>query len=147
MIIHIKELINHKTTTELFEYFKEQLIDLYNQLSICENIESNLFIEFLQRSNVYLFVNESMKIIGAITALYERKMIHNGGIVCHIEDFVVHTDYRNQGIGKRLMNHVLEDAKEKKCYKIILDCGENMYNYYQQYGFETKNIQMSYYIE
>ena len=80
MIIHIKELINHKTTNELFEYFKEQLIGLYNQLSICENIESNLFIEFLQRSNVYLFVNESMKIIGAITALYERKMIHNGGI-------------------------------------------------------------------
>ena len=100
MIIHIKELINHNTKPELFEYFKEQLIDLYNQLSICENIESNLFIEFLQRSNVYLFVNETMKIIGSITALYERKMIHNGGIVCHIEDFVVHEDYRNQGIGK-----------------------------------------------
>lgn len=147
MIIHIKELINYKTTTELFEYFKEQLIELYNQLSVCENIEGNTFIEFLQRSNVYLFVNESMKIIGSITALYERKMIHNGGIVCHIEDFVVHEDYRNQGIGKRLMNHVLEDAKEKNCYKIILDCNENMYNYYQQYGFERKNIQMSYYIE
>ena len=147
MIIHIKELINHNIKTELFEYFKEQLIELYNQLSVCENIESNMFIEFLQRSNVYLFVNETMKIIGSITALYERKMIHNGGIVCHIEDFVVHKDYRNQGIGKRLMNHVLEDAKQKQCYKIILDCNENMYNYYQQYGFETKNIQMSYYIE
>ena len=147
MITHIKELINHKTTTELFEYFKEQLIELYNQLSICESIDSNKFIEFLQRSNVYLYVNESMKIIGAITALYERKMIHNGGIVCHIEDFVVHEEFRNQHIGKRLLEHVIEDAKHKKCYKIILDCDENMYSYYHKYGFDTKNIQMSYYIE
>ena len=45
------------------------------------------------------------------------------------------------------MNYVIEDAKQKKCYKIILDCNENMYNYYNKYGFESKNIQMSYYIE
>ena len=145
MIIHIKELINHNTTTEMFEYFKEQLIILYNQLSFCEIIQSNQFIEFLQRSNVYLYVNESMKIIGAITALYERKMIHNAGIVCHIEDLVVHENHRNEGIGTKLINTVFEKAKSHNCYKIILNCTEDLKTYYEKHGFENKNIQMSYY--
>ena len=145
MIIHIKELINHNTSVEMFEYFKEQLIDLYSQLSICESVKTNHFIEFLQRSNTYLYVDDKMNIIGAVSALYERKMIHNSGIVCHIEDLVVHKDHRNKGIGTKLINVIFEKAKMQNCYKIILNCTEELKNYYEKHGFESKNIQMSYY--
>ena len=111
MIIHIKELINHNTSSEMFTFFKEQLIELYSQLSICETIKSNHFIDFLQRSNTYLYVDDKMNIIGAVTALYERKLIHNAGIVCHIEDLVVHKEHRNTGIGTKLVELVFEKAK------------------------------------
>ena len=145
MIIHIKELINHNTSSEMFTFFKEQLIELYSQLSVCETIQSNMFIEFLKRTNAYLYVDGQMNILGAITALYERKMIHNGGIICHIEDLVVHKDHRNKGIGTKLINTIFEKAKSHNCYKIILNCTEDLKSYYEKHGFENKNIQMSYY--
>ena len=87
-----------------------------------------------------------MKIIGAITALYERKLIHNGGVICHIEDFVVDEEYRGKDVGKALMNFVIQDAKKKKVYKIILDCDKKMQRYYEKYSFEYKNIQMAMYM-
>ena len=86
-----------------------------------------------------------MNIIGAVSALYERKMIHNSGIVCHIEDLVVHNDHRNKGIGTKLINVIFEKAKMQNCYKIILNCTEELKSYYEKQGFESKNIQMSYY--
>ena len=148
MIVQIKSLINSNTSQEMVQYFKEQLVSLYNQLSEChiEKLKNNDFIDFVNRSNVFLFVNEKMKIIGAITALYERKLIHNGGVICHIEDFVVDEQYRGKDVGKALMNFVIQDAKKKKVYKIILDCDKKMQRYYEKYNFEYKNIQMAMYM-
>ena len=59
---HKKELINHNTSSEMFTFFKEQLIELYSQLSVCETIQSNMFIEFLKRTNAYLYVDGQMNI-------------------------------------------------------------------------------------
>ena len=148
MIVQIKSLINSNTIQEMVQYFKEQLVELYNQLSEChiEKLKNNDFIDFVNRSNVFLFVNEKMKIIGAITALYERKLIHNGGVICHIEDFVVDEEYRGKDVGKALMNFIIQDAKKKKVYKIILDCDKKMQRYYEKYRFEYKNIQMAMYM-
>lgn len=145
MIHSLKELVNSKTSTEMFEFFKEELVNLYGQLSLCTSIETHDFIEFINRSNVYVYVNEKMRIIGCITLLYERKLIHNGGIVCHIEDFVVHEEHRNRGIGKSLLKHATEDAKKNNCYKIILDCSEDMIDYYEKQSFEVRNVQMAKY--
>lgn len=145
MIVQIKELMKENNSFELFYHFKEQLLRLYNQLSKCDKITDPMFIEFVNRSNVYLYVNERLEILGAITALYERKIIHNGGVVCHIEDFVVDERHRGKKIGEQLLTHVINDAQTKKCYKIILDCSTDMKSYYEKYKFTHKNIQMSYY--
>ena len=150
MILQLKELLNKDTTVELYNYYKEQLENLYNQLSPNNDfkpMKDNIFIDFVNRSNVYVFVNEKIQIYGVITALYERKLIHNGGIVCHIEDFVVHEKQRKNNIGRELLNHVIEDAKKKGCYKIILDCTSQMEYFYIKFGFSSKNIQMSMYLE
>ena len=147
MIIHIKELINAKTSIEMISFYKEEMTKLYNQLSECllEKLKTNDFIEFVNRSNVYCYINEKNNILGVITALYERKLIHNGGIVCHIEDLVIDNKYRNQKIGSKLIKYVIDDAKEKKAYKIILDCTPEMTYYYKNFNFEEKNVQMALY--
>ena len=147
MIIHIKEIINAKTSIEMISFYKEELAKLYNQLSECllEKLKTNDFIEFVNRSNVYCYINEKNNILGVITALYERKLIHNGGIVCHIEDLVVDKNYRNKKIATKLLNYVIEDAKQKSAYKIILDCTPEMMYYYEHFNFEEKNVQMALY--
>jgi GNAT superfamily N-acetyltransferase len=146
MIIALKELLSQKQITqEILEYIKEQLFSIYNELSPCSLVSHSVFLEFVNRTNVYIMIDERFTIIGVITALYERKLIHNGGIVCHVEDFVIKEEYRNLGYGKELLQHVITDAKTKKCYKIILDCNEEMRTYYEQMGFSRKNIQMALY--
>ena len=147
MIIHIKELINSKTSLEMISFYKEEFAKLYNQLSECllEQLKTNDFIEFVNRSNVYCYINEKNNILGVITALYERKLIHNGGIVCHIEDVIVDKNHRNQKIASKLIKYVIDDAKLKKAYKIILDCTPEMTYYYHNFNFEEKNVQMALY--
>ena len=50
-------------------------------------------------------------------------------------------------IGKELMNHAIEDSKKNKVYKVILDCKDDMITYYEKFGYESKNVQMSLYFE
>ena len=37
---------------------------------------------------------------------------------------------RKDGLGKKLIETLLEIGKEKKCYKIILDCSDNVKSFY-----------------
>ena len=150
MILSTKELFLPDITMELYSYYKEQLINLYDQLSPNKNLKmmkDNSFINFLNRSRVLLYVSDRMEILGAITVLYEKKIIHNGGIVAHIEDFVVHNEHRRKGIGKELMQHAIDDCKKNKVYKVILDCKEDLIPFYEKFGYESKNVQMSIYFE
>jgi hypothetical protein len=39
----------------------------------------------------------------------------------------------------------VNEAKKEKCYKIILDCDENLENFYKKSGLEKKGIQMAKY--
>ena len=140
MIINIKSLI-------LNEIYYNQIIQLYNNFSKIildfKNLKS-LIERLPQNHNIYFYLNND-KIVGAITLIIEEKIIHNGGKVGHIEDFVVLEEYRNQGIGTLLYNYVKILCEENKCYKMILDCNELIENYYIKKGFVKKGSYMTYY--
>jgi len=76
------------------------------------------------------------KIVGATTLLIETKFIHEGGIVGHIEDVVVDKNFRGQKIGEKIMKHLLEFAKNRGCYKTILDCTDDVKPFYEKLGFK-----------
>ena len=82
------------------------------------------------------------KIIGTATILIEPKIIHDLSFVAHIEDVVVDSNYRSEGIGKKLMNKLIEIGKQANCYKIILDCNNYNIGFYQKLGFVVKENQM-----
>ena len=54
---------------------------------------------------------ESSLIVGSITVLIERKVIHNMGKVAHVEDVVVDNKIRGKGIGKRLLTEAIAVSK------------------------------------
>lgn len=85
-------------------------------------------------------------IIGTIRIILEPKFTHNCLNVGHIEDFVVHRDYRRKGCGYKLLQHAINVCKEQCCYKIILNCNEEMEPYYTKNGFTHKNAEMSLYM-
>ena len=75
-------------------------------------------------------------IVGSTTLLIEPKFIHNGGVVGHIEDVVVKKDYQGQKIGEKIMKYLLEIAKNRGCYKTILDCTDDVKPFYEKLGFK-----------
>ncbi len=76
------------------------------------------------------------KIVGSTTLLIEPKFIHKGGLVGHIEDVVVDKNFQGQKIGEKIMRFLLEFAKNRGCYKTILDCTDDVKPFYEQLGFK-----------
>ena len=105
------------------------------------------FIDSLTENHQIFVIEyiESKKIIGTITVLIEKKLIHNLGSVCHIEDVVVDTSIRNKGLGKLLINKAIEISNERKCYKTILDCEAKNEGFYEKCNFVKKGSQMALY--
>lgn len=75
------------------------------------------------------------KIVGAASLLVEKKFIHRGGLVGHIEDVAVHRDHVRQGIGSVLVEHLIQLAARLHCYKVILNCHDHLVPFYSQLGF------------
>ena len=114
---------------------------------ICQN-DFNNFINSLNKNHQILVIEntDTDTIIGTITVLIEQKIIHNMGLVCHIEDVVVNDKFRGFGIGKILLEAALNYAISEKCYKSILDCSEENVGFYAKNGlFTVKGKQMAVY--
>jgi glucosamine-phosphate N-acetyltransferase len=132
--------------------YEKNYLELLSQLTLCPKTS---FEEFEDRYNTIANNNsfiiivventEENKIIGSITMLIEPKFIRNNGLVCHIEDVVVDSDYRNLKLGSTLINLCKEFAKEAGCYKSILDCDEKVAGFYEKAGYSKKSLGMSLY--
>jgi len=81
-------------------------------------------------------------IIATGTILYEKKLIHNNGMLAHIEDICVKKEYRKFGIGKMIVQHLIKLAKEFGCYKVTLDCSEANSHFYETCGMVRNGVQM-----
>ena len=89
---------------------------------------------------VYDTVKDS--IVASGTLLLEEKFIHQLGKVGHLEDIVVSPNCQGQGLGKRLIKHLVQVAKDHCCYKVILDCLEDVAPFYRKCGFNVNGFVM-----
>src|SRR5918911_2763477 len=93
---------------------------------------------------IFVAVKDDGQIIGSTTLLLERKFIHDGGKVGHIEDVVTRKNYEGMGVGSALVHTALDFAKDSNCYKVILDCSRNNIRFYKNIGFKEHEISMRY---
>jgi glucosamine-phosphate N-acetyltransferase len=126
--------------SEHYEKYKS----LLNQLSKTE-FTTYQFINFIDglhdKHRVYVLEIDSV-VIGCVTLMIENKLIHNGGIVMHVEDLVISKEYRMYGFGSKILEFVKELAKELNCYKVILNCNCKVIDFYKKNGFFNENYQM-----
>lgn len=107
----------------------------------------NNFCNFLKEKNIQVWIIEDKnEIVGTGTLLFEQKLIHNFGIVAHIEDLVISKNFRRQNYGKILIENLIKKAKEKSCYKVILNCDAKIEDFYNKCNFKYNGIHMSYYL-
>jgi len=84
-------------------------------------------------------------IIACGTLLIEPKFIHKCSFVGHIEDIVVGETFGGRGIGSAVVEHLTKYAKEKDCYKVILDCADNFNKFYKKCDFKRNGSCMGLY--
>ena len=123
----------------------QEILLLLQQLTSCPPIPIERYLNIIynlhENHEIYLYFYNN-KLVGMGTILIERKIIHNGANVAHIEDLVVDKEHRNKGIANLLINFLKQKAKDRMCYKIILDCAEELVPFYEKNSFKKSAIQM-----
>ncbi len=138
-------IIREIEENDLEKGFLESLDFLRKASDIDKNKAKEILKKIKQNPNYIIHVAiDDNKIVGSTTLLVEQKFIHDGGLVGHIEDVVVRKEYEGKGIGIKLVMSMLERAKEKNCYKTILDCKDDLKQFYERIGFKHESNGMRY---
>ena len=112
-----------------------------DSLKQTSNIDKNKAEEVFEKINsnpnhIIVIAELDGKIVGTATMLIEPKFIHDGGLVGHIEDVVVGRKFQGQKIGNEIIKNLLEFAKNRGCYKTILNCTDDVKGFYEKIGFK-----------
>lgn len=75
------------------------------------------------------------KVVGTATLFTEYKMVHNARKRGRVEDVVVDDEYRGQKLGNVLIETLKKLAVHEDCYKLTLDCNDEMIAWYNRFGF------------
>lgn len=126
--------------------FQKNYLELLKQLTVIGDISKEKYETTFDKMGAEVWVVEfEEKIIASVSLLLEQKVIHECGIVGHLEDVVVDSDYRKYGLGKFIIERIIKIAKERGCYKLIGDCKSELLGFYEKNGFESKCVQISIY--
>ena len=60
MIVLLRSLFENKSNIMTIEYVKNQIIQLYSQLSVCNEIPINTFLFIAQTQPIYVEVDENV---------------------------------------------------------------------------------------
>jgi len=150
-----EELDQGLTVRELQEEdFHKGFVELLAQLTSVGSMSfeafSERFKEIQKNEDQVVIVIENVerrRIVAAGTLLVERKFIHEGGTVGHIEDIVVDETERGKQLGKRIVERLRITGEMAGCYKVILDCKETLVSFYEKCGFTKNAVQMAWYKE
>lgn len=133
--------------------FGSGFCDVLEELTSCDATEEDFRRVFEDMRAVgdmyYVVVGEDQctgKIVACGTVFVEKKFIHKGGCVGHIEDIVIKSDARGKDLGRELISHLVHIATHKGCYKVILDCNDKNINFYEKCGFHKHENQMARYL-
>ena len=145
-IITLKERLNSIETINEKSKFIINLFKLLSQLTVSPILKYNEVLSIINNlnHNHYIFIYENFEKvpIGIITLIIEQKLIHGGKCVGHIEDLVVDNNFKGKGIASQLINHCVKIAEENNCYKIILDCKEELIPFYNKNNFKQQGVCM-----
>lgn len=104
------------------------------------------FNYWLRRNDTYftiVIIDNHGKCVAVGSVVVERKLIHECGLVGHIEDIAVDRNQQGKKLGQRLIHALTDIGKLHGAYKVILDCSESNVAFYEKCGYAKSGVQMS----
>jgi phosphinothricin acetyltransferase len=116
-----------------------QVIQIWKQ-SFSNKFDQEINTKYISDPNSITLVSVDNNTISGVASLHIiNKLTRTLGL---IEDVAVNENYRGKGIGKKLVQKLIELASDKKCDKIVLNSSEKNSTFYKKIGFEKNQIQM-----
>jgi dTDP-4-amino-4,6-dideoxygalactose transaminase/GNAT superfamily N-acetyltransferase len=137
---------NNIKIIELSLEYKDSYLNLLDELiNMRKDVRDTVFIEYLNTlhkfNNKVFLIKYSNEICGTAKIFIEPKSYDN---VAHIEDVVINENYRHLKLGSELLKHLIDYSKNNNCYKIVLNCKENISKFYEFNNFIKESNQMVY---
>ncbi|MEP0304625.1 MAG: GNAT family N-acetyltransferase, partial [Maribacter dokdonensis] len=130
------------TFNEVTADLQSQLTELYKELNAeITQLDLASALSDYNTTDVVVCLDKE-KLVGiAMMAKYKVVSGHKG----MIEDVVVSSQYRGQGIGRKLMEKLLEHAKQEKLSPVLLFSGHHRtaaISLYKSLGFKLKESEL-----
>jgi GNAT superfamily N-acetyltransferase len=118
--------------------------DLDNGQVLSEEEARAVFAQFARYPNYRLFVAlQDDTVVGTYALLIMHNLAHRGAPSAIAEDVVVDKACQGQGIGRQMMAHALQQAKEAGCYKLALSSNRkrtDAHAFYESLGFQQHGL-------
>ena len=78
------------------------------------------------------------KVVSTCYAVYIPNLTRGNRGICFVENVVTDKAYRNQGLASKVMDMAVAFARERHCYKVILQSGAartEAHRFYEHMGF------------
>ncbi|MCM8777641.1 MAG: GNAT family N-acetyltransferase [Candidatus Omnitrophica bacterium] len=119
------------------------IVDLLSQLSPPKEGESldvkkgeEILRNILNNPDYFLCIAESKDgLVGTAILLVQQNLSHGGRPYAHLENVVTDIRHRKKGIGLAMVRYLIEKARAKGCYKVILNCETKNIVFYEKCGF------------
>lgn len=122
----------------------EAICDIYTDAFDGKTTPSNRqWWNILDDKNIHYYVAEQHgNVVGVASIIVINKLLRGGNRVGQIEDVAVSRFAGSRGIGRMLIEKLVEIGVEKGCYKVVLNCSEDVVGFYEKCGFYVKELQM-----
>ncbi len=93
----------------------------------------------------FLTALEGESVVG-FCALMIRNNLWQAANVGHMDELVVNAEHRGQGLGKLLMERIIEVAVSQGCVRLELETAfhrKDAHRFYEQNGFESRGLLFS----
>lgn len=81
-------------------------------------------------------------VVGTAMMHFQHKLSYRCGLAAHLEDVIVHPDYRGKGIGEQLIQNAIKEAEKWGCYKIMATVWTKSIPYFEKLGFDAHDTGM-----
>mgnify|MGYP001258957677 CR=1 FL=1 len=135
-------MIRELNKNDYIEYIS--LINLFRPLdnNITKEDFENIYDKIFLKNKIFV-IEKNNKIVGSVKLLIEHKMIHNMSLYGRIEDVIVDNNFRNRGIGYKLIKYVVDYCKNNNFFKVTLCCNKELVPFYEKNKFEIYQVHMS----
>ena len=136
------------TVRKIKENELDKLISLYEHLhdddiEIDKGTSEKIWQDILNDDSlVYFVIEQDDLLVSSCNLTVIPNLTRGGQSIALIENVVTHSEYRNKGLGKTIIETAVDYAKSKNCYKVMLLSSSkrvDAHRFYETLGFSSED--------